>query len=92
MGKKGISQEEKRKRVLQVFLEKHGFYHLKDVEKEAQKKGIHPMLIKDILNGLVADYLVETEKIGSSNFFWSFPSKAYVTKKNLLKNTEDQIS
>lgn len=31
--------------------------------------------IKDIVQSLVDDSLVEMEKIGSSNYFWSFPSK-----------------
>jgi hypothetical protein len=31
--------------------------------------------IKDVVQSLVDDGLVELEKIGSANYFWSFPSK-----------------
>jgi len=32
--------------------------------------------IKEVLQGLVDDDLVHQEKIGISNFFWSFPAEA----------------
>lgn len=32
--------------------------------------------MKEILNSLKADNLVECEKIGAGVFYWSFPSKA----------------
>jgi hypothetical protein len=31
--------------------------------------------IKDVVQSLVDDGLVELEKIGSANYYWSFPSK-----------------
>jgi hypothetical protein len=31
--------------------------------------------VKEVLESLVNDDLVETDKIGSANFFWSLPSK-----------------
>ena len=34
------------------------------------------MSVKDILQSLVDDGMVETEKIGTSVYFWAFPSKA----------------
>jgi hypothetical protein len=33
--------------------------------------------VKEILQQLVDDGLVDAEKIGTSNYFWSFPSKVY---------------
>jgi hypothetical protein len=33
--------------------------------------------VKDMNQSLVDDFLVFSDKIGSANFFWSFPSKAY---------------
>ncbi len=32
--------------------------------------------IKEVVQSLVDDSMVELEKIGSSNYYWSFPSKA----------------
>ena len=34
------------------------------------------MSVKDILQSLVDDDMVDTERIGTSNYFWAFPSKA----------------
>ena len=31
--------------------------------------------IKDVLQSLVDDGLVDTDKVGTSNYFWAFPSK-----------------
>jgi hypothetical protein len=33
--------------------------------------------VKDMNQSLIDDFLVFSDKIGSANFFWSFPSKAY---------------
>lgn len=32
--------------------------------------------VKDVLQSLVDDGLVDSERIGTSNYFWAFPSKA----------------
>ena len=34
------------------------------------------MSVKDILQSLVDDSLVDSDRIGTSNYFWAFPSKA----------------
>ena len=34
------------------------------------------MSVKEILQGLVDDGMVDTDKIGTSVYFWAFPSKA----------------
>lgn len=33
------------------------------------------MQIKDLINDLVGDKLVDMEKIGGGNFYWALPSK-----------------
>ncbi|KAF5828158.1 meiotic nuclear division protein 1 [Dunaliella salina] len=77
MSKKArLSAEDKRNVVLSIFHETADVYVLKDVEKLGSKKGINSMLIKEILQSLVDDNLVHQEKIGISNYFWSFPSEA----------------
>jgi hypothetical protein len=40
--------------------------------------------VKEILQGLVDDGLVTTDKIATSNYFWSFPSAAKQAVKYLL--------
>ncbi|XP_028519506.1 meiotic nuclear division protein 1 homolog [Exaiptasia diaphana] len=78
--KKGLSFEEKRHRLQQLFFEKKDFFQLKELEKIAPKeKGITSMSVKEVLQSLVDDNLVDTEKIGTSVYFWSYPSKAMHT-------------
>ena len=50
--------------------------NLKELEKLGVKAGVIIQAIKEILDVLVADSLVESDKIGSANFYWSLPSKA----------------
>ncbi|KAI9219728.1 meiotic nuclear division protein 1 [Blastocladiella britannica] len=81
---KGVSADEKRKRVLDLFHETKDVYTLKDVEKAAAKRGVVQNAVKDVVQGLVDDGLVMCEKIGSSNYFWSFPSTAFKAQSALL--------
>uniref|UniRef100_A0A0A9XLK5 Meiotic nuclear division protein 1 homolog n=1 Tax=Lygus hesperus TaxID=30085 RepID=A0A0A9XLK5_LYGHE len=80
--RKGVSAEEKRIRMLQLFHEKKDFFQLKELEKIAPKeKGIVVQSVKEIVQNLVDDNLVRSEKIGTSVYFWSFPSDAKHAKK-----------
>ncbi|XP_011404347.1 PREDICTED: meiotic nuclear division protein 1 homolog [Amphimedon queenslandica] len=86
--RKGLSLEEKRQRLLQIFYEKKEFFQLKELEKIAPKeKGITLQSVKDVLQSLVDDGLVDSERIGTSNYFWSFPSKA----SNIRKRKRDEL-
>jgi hypothetical protein len=54
--------------------------------------GIVSQTVKDVLQSLVDDRLVTAEKIGSSNFFWSFPSTALQTRENTRRSLNDELS
>jgi len=43
------------------------------------------MSVKEVLQSLVDDSLVDTEKIGTSVYFWSYPSKAMHTVRNNIE-------
>jgi transcription initiation factor IIE alpha subunit len=59
------------------FFEKRDFFHLSELEKQLPKeKGITLQSVKEVLQSLVDDRLVNGEKIGTSNYYWSFPSTA----------------
>ncbi len=78
---KGITIDEKRKRLLDLFYDSKDFFVFKEVEKIAsKKKGIVVQSVKDVLQSLVDDDLVRQEKIGTSNYFWSFPSQKVVLR------------
>eukprot|EP00887_Chlorella_sp_A99_P003227 scaffold9.g3227.t1 len=85
--KRGMSLEDKRQTVLQVFHEtkarhraraipatRTDVFLLKDIEKLASKRGVVTQSVKEVVQSLVDDDLVKQEKIGVSNYFWSFPS------------------
>lgn len=105
--KKGVSADEKLKRMLAIFHESADVFTHADVEKLSVKRGIISQAVKDVLQSLVDDDQVHKassvpgamlvgsgallqaagsigtptmcalqEKIGASNFYWSFPAEA----------------
>ncbi|KAI0812765.1 meiotic nuclear division protein 1 [Irpex lacteus] len=90
---RGLSAEEKRVRLLEIFHETKDFYQLKELEKLGPKmKGIVSQTVKEVLQSLVDDGLVQADKIGSSNFFWSFPSQRGAmmqTRLDTVKKTKE---
>ncbi|KAG8905079.1 hypothetical protein FRB99_000727 [Tulasnella sp. 403] len=88
---RGLSAEEKRVKLLEIFHETKDFFQLKELEKLGPKlKGIVSQSVKEVIQSLVDDNLVCSDKIGTSNFFWSFPSARGVmlnTKVDNLKST-----
>eukprot|EP00639_Heterosigma_akashiwo_P018921 CAMPEP_0206392836 /NCGR_PEP_ID=MMETSP0294-20121207/20249_1 /ASSEMBLY_ACC=CAM_ASM_000327 /TAXON_ID=39354 /ORGANISM="Heterosigma akashiwo, Strain CCMP2393" /LENGTH=175 /DNA_ID=CAMNT_0053846097 /DNA_START=32 /DNA_END=556 /DNA_ORIENTATION=- len=89
--RKGVSYEEKRTRILGIYHEKKEVLNLKELEKLGVKQGVVVQSIKEVNQALVDDNLVDTDKIGSANFFWSFPSKVLITKKNAVQQLKDKI-
>ena len=75
--KKGMSADEKKNTLLKIYHNLREPMNLKELEKLGSKKGIVEKTIKDINQSLVDDNLVSTDKIGSSNFYWSFPGAEY---------------
>lgn len=75
------------------FFETKDVFQLKGMEKIASKeKGITAMSIKEVLQGLVGDSMVDCERIGTSNYYWAFPSKALHVQKRKLEVLESQLS
>mgnify|MGYP005984694169 CR=1 FL=1 len=74
MSKKGLTFDEKKAKMLQLFYEKKEFFQLKELERIAPKeKGIVANSVKEVVQALVDDGAVDTDKIGGSIYFWSFP-------------------
>uniref|UniRef100_A0A8V0YPU9 Meiotic nuclear division protein 1 homolog n=1 Tax=Gallus gallus TaxID=9031 RepID=A0A8V0YPU9_CHICK len=93
--KKGLSFEEKRARMMEIFFETKDVFQLKDIEKIASKdKGISKssMSVKEVLQSLVDDGMVDTDRIGTSNYFWAFPSKALHARKRKLEELQTQFA
>lgn len=86
---KGLSLEEKKKRMMDFFHESQSFFQLKDIEKICStEKGITLNTCKTTLDALVDDGVVDTEKIGTSVYFWSLPSKALSTKQKQVNQMQ----
>ncbi|KAJ2895275.1 Meiotic nuclear division protein 1, partial [Coemansia aciculifera] len=47
--------------------------------------------VKDVVQSLVDDGMCHCEKIGTSNYFWAFPSEAAIKRQNQLKALEKDI-
>lgn len=72
--RKRVSADEKRIRMLGFFHENKEFYTLKELENIVPKEcGIIQQAVKDVLQALIDDDMVHSDKIGSSIYFWSFP-------------------
>lgn len=83
--------EEKCKKVLELFTESEDVYQLKEIEKMAPRKGVISQSVKECMTQLVADNLLETDKIGSSTYFWSFSRKLVTEKRRKVNHTKQQV-
>jgi len=71
-----MSAEEKRKVILAIYHNTKDVYNEKEIVSLATKAGVNANSIVDINQSLCDDNLVDTDKIGGSKYFWSFPAKA----------------
>lgn len=89
--------------MLALLHETQDFFVLKEIEKLATKsKGVVSQSVKEVLQELKDDRLIECEKIGTSNYYWAFPATAAVAKEAAfatqtaelasLRSTEKQLS
>nr|CDS32971.1 meiotic nuclear division protein 1 [Hymenolepis microstoma] len=91
--KRGLSLDEKREKMIEFFYEKKDFYTLKELERLCHKeKGIPSMTVKDVLMSLVFDGLVDSDKIGTSTYFWAFPSKAGQNRRKKIDVLQAEAS
>ncbi|KZV85838.1 meiotic nuclear division protein 1 [Exidia glandulosa HHB12029] len=90
---RGLSAEEKRTKLLEIFRESKDIFQLKELEKCAPKmKGIVAQSVKEVLQSLVDDGFVQADKIGSANFFWSFPSQSGAVLSGKLEQAKEQLT
>ncbi|GLD72507.1 meiotic nuclear division protein 1 homolog isoform X1, partial [Lates japonicus] len=50
------------------------------------------MTVKEVLQSLVDDNMVDCERVGTSNYYWAFPSKALNARNHKLEELKKQIS
>lgn len=73
------------------WFHKSGVAHsIKDLEKALPSiASINGMLVKDYLQALSDDNKIRVEKIGSGNWYWSFPSEEKINKENALSKVKE---
>ncbi|KAF0979903.1 hypothetical protein FDP41_001056 [Naegleria fowleri] len=91
--KKTTSNEEKLDICVDFFLENREPFSLKELEKRLPKfnPAIKFPLVKDLLTQLTADSRIDTDKIGSSNQYWLFPSAASESRKRKKQELQTQV-
>ncbi|KAL0426939.1 UNVERIFIED_CONTAM: Meiotic nuclear division protein 1 [Sesamum latifolium] len=89
--KRGLSLDEKREKMLQIFYESQDFFLLKELEKLGPKKGVITQSVKDVVQSLVDDDLVFKDKIGTSVYFWSLPSCAGNQLRNIHRKLDSDL-
>ncbi|KAL0244433.1 hypothetical protein GEMRC1_008517 [Eukaryota sp. GEM-RC1] len=90
---KRLSFEEKLERVLQFFHDNQRIFNMKELEKKIPKAtGVTLQTVKEVVQSLVDDRLVDTDKIGSGNFYWAFLSQAKLSRTSVLNKLQTQLS
>lgn len=82
---------QKQATILAWFHETALAYSLKDLEKLIPAvASINGMGVKDYIQALQDDDLIHSEKIGSGNWYWSFPSEAKKKKEDKLVKAQEE--
>mmetsp|Transcript_29743 Transcript_29743/g.53414 ORF Transcript_29743/g.53414 Transcript_29743/m.53414 type:complete len:206 (-) Transcript_29743:619-1236(-) len=91
--KKGLSMEEKYDKAKEFLLQKAEPFTMKELEKYLPKaKGIVWQSVKQVVETLVADGVVQSDKIGSNVFYWCFPSTQGKSLENKLDGLKRQVA
>lgn len=77
--------DQKKGILLDVIRESRSFFKLQELEAIGSKRGIVVNTIKEMVQHLVDEGLVMSEKVGSFQLYWSFPSTDI--QKKLLRCT-----
>jgi Mnd1 HTH domain len=88
---KSIPVEQKRALVL-GWIQRSGTAHnIKDLEKALPSvASCHAMQVKELIQNLTDDNLVRVEKIGSGNWYWSFPSEVQLRKEEAVAKAQEE--
>ncbi|KAG5675750.1 hypothetical protein PVAND_005628 [Polypedilum vanderplanki] len=71
--KKLQNDGERRSKLMEIFHQYKEFYMLKEIEKLAKEKGVEQKYVKVNLQALIDEGKIESDKIGSTIYYWSFP-------------------
>ncbi|CEL99913.1 unnamed protein product [Vitrella brassicaformis CCMP3155] len=63
---------------------------MKELEKLATGVGIVLQSVKDVVNELVGDGIILTDKVGASNIYWALPSEQKKAQERLLTSLREE--
>lgn len=66
-------------------------FNLKEIETAGAKVGVVLQSVKDVVQSLIDDNMIETDKIGSGNFLWALPSKGRASMMKKIESLDDSI-
>lgn len=84
--------QDKRLNVLALFHESREPFLLKTIESAAAKRGVRADVVKDVVQSLVDDDLVRVDKVGTMNWYWSFPGEASKKASTALENASTSMA
>eukprot|EP01062_Namystynia_karyoxenos_P062241 TRINITY_DN55154_c0_g1_i1.p2 TRINITY_DN55154_c0_g1~~TRINITY_DN55154_c0_g1_i1.p2 ORF type:complete len:261 (+),score=109.08 TRINITY_DN55154_c0_g1_i1:117-785(+) len=90
--KRGLSEAEKMQRTVDYLNEHAEPYHIKELIKHLPKaKGITFQSVEDVVKMLVADGLVQNDKVGITSLYWSFAATATKAKRGLVDRLGEEV-
>ena len=92
-GSRGLSLKQKQDIMLDILhTEPISVYQMKDLEKIGSKRGVPSMVIKSIVTQMADEDLLESEKIGTSWYYWDFPSQRFHLLKRAREKAEADLA
>ncbi|CRH01309.1 meiotic nuclear division protein 1, putative [Plasmodium relictum] len=90
MKKKGKSNDDKKLILFDIMLQSESFFILKELEVLAQKRGVRSIFVKDLLQQLVDDNKVKSEKVGLQNVFWVLKTEESSNLENKYQKLKEK--
>ena len=91
MGRRGMSLEQKRQTLIRIITDMNRPMTMKEIEARGSKAGVVSQAIKEVVTELCDDNLIDFDKIGSTNLYWMFKSKAIAKRQSQIKRVTGEI-
>merc|ERR1711990_470161 len=92
MPRKRTTAAEKMVIMRTLIVEGECSWNIKELEKAGTKKGVVTQSIKDTVQSLVDESLIDQDKIGAGSFFWSFASKNQLRAESKAKAATENLA
>lgn len=90
--KKGLSFDEKKATLLGAMHAEASFYTLKELEALGKAKGVIPQAVKEVVEALGADGMVNNDRVGSQQIFWALKSDRACAMRGKKRRLEEELA